>query len=248
MFLLKFQIFLSFFLLTKQELFWDFLSPNEFSANTNVIDLDKFNTFDNSQSNNQYFCMKFLSVGHVFMDYNPKPTCTVDYSPTESSNSSCHLHGLVKKSKFLWNFDKKDKLIFISFDGCYTNNNTTGTLLVTNNKNIDFNKMLNKTHFWREFNAHIECEKLCKIIYERCYIEQTEDDEKNIIKAYKMAGYDYDWMNPEEIQQVQEEVSWLNGHQQHLIPIVFGVISSIILISFAIYKYFKNKVCVVIPN
>lgn len=243
MFLLKLNIFLTFFLLTKQKLFWNFLSSND----TNVIDLNKFNTFDNSKSDNKFVSIILLSIGHIYLEYNLGPTCT-DIIPTKTSNSSCDLQGIVSKTQFLWNSMNKDGLIFNSFDGCYTNNNTSGTLFVTNNKNIEFTKILNKTHFWRTLQTiKIECKSLCKnIIYEICYVEQTEDEKENIIKAYKMAGYDYDWMHPKEVQQ-ETNSNWFSDHQ-HIIPIVFGVISTLILISFTIYKYIKNRVCVINPK
>lgn len=251
MFLLKFSIFLSLFLLTKQELFWNFLSSNEFSTNKKVptLDLSKFSTLDNSQSINLTLCILFLSIGYAYLDYD-RTGCS-KCSHVNSTNNltinskSCNVHGIMKKAHFLRSYDHKEELIFISFDGCYTINpngsNLTGTLLVTNNITISYNKILNTTHYWKDLKTkYQQCNMLCKdVIIDRCYVEQTEADKKYLIRMFKLSGDKFEWMKPLEGETKMS--NWYSDHQQ-IIAIKFGIISGIILISLIIYKYGINKV------
>lgn len=189
MILLKFYIFLTLFLLTKQELFWKFLSSNEFSTEDNnaMLDMRQFTMYNNSNNYKNRLCLIFLSVGHVYIssEFECSHQCTKNVQLNErilqSNNSSWPKHhGKVKTSKFLRTYDNKDGLIFVSLEGCYTidenGTNSTGTFIITNNITIEYNQILNYNYFWTNIRVEkINCNILCEdLFFERCYVEMNE--------------------------------------------------------------------------
>lgn len=250
MIVFKLYIFLTLFLLTNQEYYWNFFPSNEFSTSNKsaALDLKTFTKGCNSFQDN--FCVILLTIGHVY-SMSHSGCCGNPISPIKKNNqsltsTSCHLNGEVDKAKLLKNSDNEDDLIFFSFDGCYTtdaNGSTSeGTFLVTNNISVEYNKMLNNAYFWTNISSNtksVKCNMLCDgINFNRCYEEQTEDEMEDMRKKYIMTGYTYAWLNV-PIEQEKQEPNWIAGNEL-TIAIVIGVVLVVVFICFVIYNKLAN--------
>lgn len=244
MILFKLYIFLTLILLTKQDIFWNFLSSNEFSTSnkTAILDLRKF-AKNSQEAVENTLCLEILSIGLVRIVYDSRCDCVpnrlVKHINESLTNTSCHLHGEVTITNYLKNSDAKDDLVFISFDGCNTiddhGKSTNGTFLVSNNVNIDYNEILNHDYFWKRISddSWIQCNRLCNdLSFIRCYKELTKDEKKRLLYQFRDADRNKnDWMNP---VQEQQKPNWASGNEL-LIAIVFGVFLVVVMIVIVIY-------------
>lgn len=239
-------LFTHFFSTNEQEIFWKFLSSNEFSIANKTATLDLSEFAKNSQEaveNN--LCLQILSIGFVrivhdhLCEHERPPKKFNQISTNILANTSCRLHGDVTSTNYLKNSDMQDDLIFITFDGCYTTDEngklTNGTFLVTNNVNVEFNKMLNDGYFWKliddDSSWWLHCNTLCyDLSIIRFYKEQTEDEKNRFLENFRFVdSRKLDWM-----YKVQEKPEWAKGNEL-IIGIVIGVFLVVVVIGVVIY-------------
>lgn len=176
MFAVNLTIFVTLFLLTKQEQYWKYFSPDEFSTkNTSTsLDLKTFTKYEQlNEFNTNLHCVTVYESGLIqIMGQKQKcssnKTFTTNHVDMRINNRSCPLQGQVRNVEFLTNDDEGDDLIFISLDGCYIEDGEV-TLIMTNNVETDYETM-KSNHFWQEisFGNIISCNILCtNVVLER---------------------------------------------------------------------------------
>lgn len=177
MFAIKLSIFVTLFLLTKQEQYWKYFSPDEFSRNNNSMSLDlkQFTKYEQlSEFDQNLHCLTFYYTGIIefvgqFKKCSSNKTFTFSHLPV--SSRSCSLSGNIKKVEILKNSDDEDSLIFISLEGCHLKNATNSpvTLIMTNNVEIDY-ETLKSNYDWTRvsFGNLVNCNILCSnVVLER---------------------------------------------------------------------------------
>lgn len=246
MFLLKFTIFLTIFLLTKQELIWNFFSSKEFSTKDKVpLDLKTFAIYNNSALVSR-FCLVYLSAGYAFIatEYECISQCLKNYSlNTIENDSSCNYDGFVKSAQVLRTYDIEDTLIFLSLEGCYSidenGSSSTGRFIITNNALFNYYELLNNTYFWANIfiGLDIKCNLLCKdLLFDICYIEQT-DQQKEIFQ--KTLKHD-DFLKSFFISPLKQEANDFS-HNIKIMLIVIGVVIFVIFFVYMIHALIKES-------
>lgn len=176
MFAIKLSIFVTLFLLTKQEQYWKYFSPDQFSTNntSTSLDLKAFKKYEQlSEFDQNLHCLKLFYTGIIEFT-GQSETCssnkTFKVSHMPVSNRSCFLYGSVNNVEILKNSDDEDDLIFIALEGCYIKDASSPvTLIMTNNVEIDY-KTLISNYVWTPvtFGNLVYCNSLCtNVVLER---------------------------------------------------------------------------------
>lgn len=231
MLLLNLNIFLTLIVVTKQDdLYWNFISSNEFRSNETIpiLKMENFILYNNSNNLNKRLCSMFLTPQEVYITSNS--TCSnceiVDQNKEHKDNILCPLHGMVNQSSGQ-SLIRKD--VFILMEGCYIINQngskSFGMFLITNFlyfEYYDFGQGWGKLIMRSE---PIFCNMLCEnVFFNLCFKDLTKKVDKDILV----------W--PTKSTESTYTIS--AGTISFLV--IFGVIILIICIC-VIYKFLKNK-------
>lgn len=190
MIVLKLKIFVTLFLLTKQEQYWKYFPSNEFSTKnmSTHLDLKAFTKYEQlSEFNTNLHCLIIYEPGAIQLigqskNCSSNNTFTTDFGDMMINNRSCALFGNVRNVENLRNSgDDNDELIFIALEGCYTIDESngsisSGTLIMTNNIETDY-EILQSKYMWTQidFGNIISCNILCtNVVLEHTIVVNVE--------------------------------------------------------------------------